>query len=307
MAMITQASLNALRVTFRNDYAKAYSLAQNWYDKVSTTIPSTTKLNTYGWAADLPIMREWANDERKVQNVKEMAYNLINRKFELTYAVLRDDIEDDTLGLYTQQFSNLGMQAKKHPDLLMRDTIQAGQNTACFDGLSFFNTAHPVDIYDISKGTYSNYSASGMALTPQNYETVRALMMGYKGTSGVELGIMPNILLVPPQLEITARRIVQSDMIPSAAGTAPEQNMLKGTADIVVAPELSNQGTRWYLLCTNRGIMPFVYQLRQAAEFTMLTQLTDANVFNLDEYRFGSRIRDNGGYSLPFLAYSASA
>jgi phage major head subunit gpT-like protein len=136
---------------------------------------------------------------------------------------------------------------------------------------------------------------------------VRALMMGYKGTSGVELGIMPNILLVPPQLEITARRIVQSDMIPSAAGTAPEQNMLKGTADIVVAPELSNQGTRWYLLCTNRGIMPFVYQLRQAAEFTMLTQLTDANVFNLDEYRFGSRIRDNGGYSLPFLAYSASA
>lgn len=305
--MITQASLNALRVTFRNDFAKAYGIAANWYDKVSSTMPSSTKLSTYGWAADLPVMREWTDNERTVQNVKELAYNLINRKWELTYSVKRDDLDDDNLGMYTQKFSDLGTQAKKHPDLLMRDTIQAGQNITCYDGLSFFNTAHPVDPYDSSKGTYTNYSASGMALTPVNYDTVRSAMMGYKGTSGVELGIVPKLLLVPPQLEIMAKRICKMDMIPSAAGTASEQNPYEGTADYIVAPELSNQGTRWYLLCIDRGIMPFIYQLRQPAEFQMITNLNDPSVFMLDEFKFGSRMRDNGGFSLPFLAYSAQA
>jgi phage major head subunit gpT-like protein len=306
MAMITSATLNGLRTQFRNDYQKAYSLAPNWYNQISTTIPSSTKLNTYGWAADLPQMREWVG-ERVVRNMKEYAYTLLNKEWELTYAVKRTDIEDDSLGIYTMTFAGLGTQAKKHPDLLLRDVIQAGQNTPCYDGLSFFNTSHYVDPLDAAKGTYSNYSASGMALTSANYESVRATMMAYKGTSGIEMGIIPNVLLVPPSLEVTAKRIVKSSMVPSAAGTAPEDNQLQGTAEIIVAPELANQPTRWYLLSTTMGIMPFVYQLRQAAEFVMLTNPQDPNVFSLNEFRFGSYMRDNAGFSLPFLAYSASA
>ncbi len=306
MAMITSATLNGLRTQFRNDYQRAFTTAPNWYDKISTTIPSSTKTNTYGWAADLPQMREWVG-ERVVRNMKEYSYTLQNLKFELTYAVSRSDIEDDSLGLYTMTFAGLGTQAKKHPDLLLKTTIQAGANTACYDGVSFFNTAHPIDSLDLAKGTFSNYSASGMALTAANYETVRATMMAYKGTSGLELGIQPNILLVPPALEIAAKRIVKSSMVPSAAGTAPEDNQLFGTADIIVAPELSNQPTRWYLLCTTTGIMPFIYQLRQAAEFVMRTNPADPSVFERDEFNFGATIRDNAGFSMPFLAYSAMA
>jgi phage major head subunit gpT-like protein len=302
---ITQATLNALRVRFSNDFAKGYGIAKQWYDKVSTTVPSDGEANIYGWMAELPEMREWLG-ERVVANLKEHAYSLANKRYELTYGVNRDKIADDKLAIYALHFTQLGGRTKKHPDILMRDVMQNGQNALCYNGQNFFSTTHPIDPYQ-NLGTYSNYSASGMALTPANFEAVRATMMNYKGESGTPLGILPNLLVVPPQLEMAAKRILKSTSVPSAAGTAAETNVLEGAADYVVAEDLGGQPTTWYLLCTTRGINPFIYQLREASEFAMLVAANDPNVFNLNEYRFGSTVRDAAGYSLPFLAYKASA
>ena len=78
-------------------------------------------------------------------------------------------------------------------------------------------------------------------------------------------------------------------------------------AKVVVAEELAAYPTAWYLLCTKRSVKPFVYQLRKATEFSCLVNLTDPNVFDNDEFKFGCYVRDNAGYSLPFLAYKALA
>lgn len=235
---ITQANLNALRVTFSRVFQNAYNIAPNWYGDIATTMPSAAKLNTYGWMNNLPQMREWIG-ERVVHNISENAYILFNKKFELTYGVSRTDIEDDanTLGIYNMQFESLGKNAKKHPDQLVATALINGQNTACFDGQPFFAVAHPVNQYEPTLGTYSNYSASGMPLTAANYESVRATMMAYKDAGGIPLGLRPNTLLVPPSLEVQAKRIVESTMVATAAGTAPEDNMLRGTSKIVVAEE----------------------------------------------------------------------
>ena len=305
---ITQPNLNALRVTFSKVYQSAYDVAPNWYGGVAMTMPSAAKLNTYGWMNNLPAIREWLG-ERVVHNISVNNYILYNKKFELTYGVSRTDIEDDanTLGIYNAQFEDLGKNAKKHPDQLIAQVLANGQNALCFDGQPFFSTGHLVNQYDASLGVYSNYSANGMALTAANYEAVRAVMMAYKNAGGIPLGLRPNILLVPPSLEVQAKRIVESTSVATAAGTAAEDNMLRGTAQIIVAEELAAYPTTWYLLVTNRSVKPFVYQLRKPAEFTMLVNLTDPNVFELDEFRFGMYVRDNAGYSLPFLAYKASA
>lgn len=307
---ITAASLQGLRTTFSKIYQSAYALAPTWYEQVSSTMPSGSRFNTYGWMNNLPRMREWLGS-RVIHNISDNAYILVNKKFELTYGVARDAIEDDagTLAIYNDQFADLGRNAKKHPDDLMATALANGQNNACFDGQPFFSTAHPVNPVDPSGplGTYSNYSSSGMPLTAANYEAVRATMMGYKTSGGIPLGIRPNILLVPPTLEMQAKRIVVSQSVATAAGTAAEDNMLAGTATIIVAEELQSAPNTWYLLSTNRGMKPLIYQLRKPAEFTMLVNLTDPNVFESDEFLFGAYIRDNAGYTLPFLAYKAVA
>jgi len=60
----------------------------------------------------------------------------------------------------------------------------------------------------------------------------------------------------------------------------------------------ANAATPYYLMDTTKSIKPFIWQLRDAPEFTMLTNLTDANVFELDEYRMGVRARGVAGYGL---------
>ncbi len=305
--VISQPVLNGLRVRFSNDYAKGYSIAKTWYEKVSSTVPSDGEANVYGWMAELPEMRKWVG-ERMVANIKEHVYQLPNDRYELTYAVNADKIKNDKLAIYALHFKQLGDRTRKHPDLLMQAAMQNGQNVLTYTGVPFFSTTIPIDPYQPGLGTYQNYWSSGMALNAANYEFVRSAMMNFRGESGTPLGIMPDLLVVPPQLEMIAKRILKSSMIPAVSGaSAPETNVLENSAEICVAPDLANQPTRWYLLCTNRGILPFIYQLREASEFAMLTSATDPNVFMLNQYNFGSTVYDAAGYTLPFLASSAQS
>ena len=64
--------------------------------------------------------------------------------------------------------------------------------------------------------------------------TARAAISGMKGDNGRPLGLMPNLLVVPPSLESAARKILNSEY---AAGG--ETNEWKGTAELLVCPWLA--------------------------------------------------------------------
>ena len=73
---------------------------------------------------------------------------------------------------------------------------------------------------------------SKAALDFANYKSARAAMLAFKRDNGEKLGIMPNLLVVPPELEENARKILFADDID---GTS---NIWKGTAELIVTPYL---------------------------------------------------------------------
>jgi phage major head subunit gpT-like protein len=75
---------------------------------------------------------------------------------------------------------------------------------------------------------------SKAALTPANYKAARATMQTYRGDRGRILGVMPNVLVVPPVLEEEARAIVSSALT-DTGGTNP----WAGTAEVIVSPFLA--------------------------------------------------------------------
>jgi phage major head subunit gpT-like protein len=75
---------------------------------------------------------------------------------------------------------------------------------------------------------------SKQTLNAENYATARAAIMGFKGDYGRPLGLVPNLLVVPPSLESAARKILNSEY---AAGG--ETNEWKGTAELMVTPWLA--------------------------------------------------------------------
>jgi phage major head subunit gpT-like protein len=295
--LITPAAIAALQTSFSTRFRDAYSDSPIWHDQLATVVPSSNRTNTYGWMQRLPRMREWLGP-RILQNVSASSYTLANLPYELTVAVDRDDFEDANLGTYAPLMSEMGRQARKWPDELCRNALQAGATTGIgFDGLSFFNVAHPID----PAGVQSNLFAA-TPLTPVNYGDVREAMMSYTGEDGLPLGVMPDCLIVPPQLERQAREILNSTIIADPGGVnAGVSNVLQGSAKLLVVPELANEPARWYLADTSKAIKPLIFQLRKAPELVAKTGPTEDNTFFDKQLIWGVSSRGAVGYGLFFL------
>lgn len=292
---ITTAILAALNTDFSLEFKEGYDATEVWHPKLATQISSTTKSSTYGWVGRVLALREWIGP-RIAANLVAHDYVLPNKSFEGTIELDRDELEDDNLGVFKgMALPSLASAAKKHPDQLIAALFAA--NPAAFDGLSLFNAAHPT--FDEPGTTYSNSFA--LALTAANFSTNWAAMVSYTGEDGQPLMVMPNLLIVPPQLKKTALEIMSSTLIINGAGTAAGENVLKNWADVLVVPELASSPTRWYLADVSKPIKPIVYQLRKPAEFVTRDAPTDPNVFDRKKFLYGVDWRGNVGSSLPFL------
>jgi phage major head subunit gpT-like protein len=65
-------------------------------------------------------------------------------------------------------------------------------------------------------------------------------MMTLKNAEGRPLGLKPNLLVVPPALEATAREILQSQFIlADAAVGGMKSNVWQNSAKLLVVPELA--------------------------------------------------------------------
>jgi phage major head subunit gpT-like protein len=157
MAIVNSATLNALRVGFNKAFEEGKAKAQPQYKAVATVVPSSAKSNTYGWLGQWPRFREWVGD-RVLNSMKEHSYAITNKDFESTVAVDRNDIEDDTIGVYSPMFNEMGYASDVFPDELVFPLLNAGFTNLCYDGQYFFDTDHPVN----SKvdGTGANTSVS---------------------------------------------------------------------------------------------------------------------------------------------------
>lgn len=290
--IVNQANLHGLEVGYSTAFNKSFESTQSNYQKVATVVPSITGEQDYKWLGQMPGMREWIG-EREIQALAAYGYLIKNRKFEMTVGVKRDDIEDDQYGVYTPLFSNMGEAAALHPDDLIFGAMMSGFDAKCYDGLSFFHTAHKV-----GNVTYSN--RSNKKLSRESYMEARSSIMSIRGDKGKSLKLLPDLLVVSPAEEEKARLILEADQID---GTT---NVLKGTAKLLVEPSLAANPHYWFLLCTNRFLKPFIYQLRKKIKFVSLTKDTDENVFLRDEYLYGADGRSNAGYGFWQMAYGST-
>ncbi len=154
--LINAASLSAIYTGVSTAFNEQFGATESEWQKIATLVPSTTAQETYGWLGQLPSLREWVGD-RHIKNLTAHAYTIVNRKFESTVAIGRDKIEDDTYGVLTPLFKEMGHAAATHPDSLVFELLANGLSTDCYDGQPFFDADHPVSKDDLSATTVSAY------------------------------------------------------------------------------------------------------------------------------------------------------
>ena len=289
--IVNQASLKGLDTAFN----KAFSGVENTYDRFATTVPSTTGETNYTWLGQLPTMREWVG-ERTIQNLSAYDYTIKNKDFESTISVPRNSIEDDQYGQYTAVFAQHGEEAARHPDTLCYEVLKNGFTEKCFDGKTFFAEDHPSG----KDGKVKVSNISKKKLSEAEYEKARQSIMMLTGDKGQSLGLVPDLLVVSPSNEKAARLILEADQI---NGTT---NVLKGTAELLVAPELADKKDSWFLLCTNRYLKPIIFQNREKIKIIPKIREDDDNVFMRKEYIWGIDARYNAGYGFWQMAYGST-
>ncbi|WP_299072876.1 Mu-like prophage major head subunit gpT family protein [uncultured Paraglaciecola sp.] len=157
MALVTSAILNGIRTGFRKNFEDGKTKAEPMFNAVATVVPSTTKSNTYGWLGQWPGFREWIGD-RQLKSIKEHAYAISNKDYESTVVVDRNDIEDDSLGVYAPMMNEMGYAARVFPDELVFPLLAAGFTTACYDGQNYFDADHPVNAEVDGSGADTSFS-----------------------------------------------------------------------------------------------------------------------------------------------------
>lgn len=141
--IINQQNLATLFTGFRASFQTGFAGHTSVWNQIATEVPSSTKQERYAWLGQFPNMREWIGD-RQVHNIAASDYSITNKPFELTVGVPRDDIEDDTYGVFTPLFNEMGRSSAALPDQLVFGLLKDGFTQKCYDGQPFFSATHKV-------------------------------------------------------------------------------------------------------------------------------------------------------------------
>lgn len=174
--------------------------------------------------------------EIKHGTVKEQTYKYSVDTFAKMLGIDRRDIINDDLSMFDDTARSLGRTAMRSlSDLVYKVLLANGGN--------FFSAGN---------GNYDD--GADTALASSSLAAGIAKMLSQRDDENRDLDIRARTLLVPPELQQTAKELLMSDFIQRANNDLPTGNALKNSVSLEVEPRLSNadrfSGTSadaWYL------------------------------------------------------------
>jgi len=297
--IINKSNLEAVFINLKTIFNKAFDSAPSIWQQTTMLVPSGSSQNNYNWLSRFPKMRRWVG-EKFIKQFEAFKYAIINEDWEATVAVDRNDIEDDTLGIYAPMAQEAGYSAKQLPDEIDAELKNGAFAALCYDGQYFYDTDHPVAGASVSNKSTVALSAATQAAAAASYGAARLAIMSFKDEEGRPLNLIGDTLEVPPALETVGKMLLEMDKL---ADDTP--NPYKGTAKLVVNPRLTST-TAWFLHVTTRPVKPFIYQERKAPVFVQQTDSQADDVFMRKEFKFGAEARAAGGYAFWQLSYGST-
>ena len=301
---ITTGNLSSLVTAADLRLQSVWDKHYSFMDKIGSTIPCVSTTLLMPWLQIFPQLREWFGD-RKFNDYIANNLSFTPKLWELSVEISRSELEDDMHGIWLSMApERIVRQIKLQPDVLISQQLELNPNT--FDGVAFFGS-HPVDFSKAGSPTTNVNFLLNAALSADNVQTLRAQMINLQGPDGVALNFVPDTIIVPPALELTARQIAFASFYPTASGAGgggsavgPVSNVMQGLYNVIVNPYLTN-ANQWYLVCTSTGISPLLWIERIAPQISYQVNPDDFMVFNRDRFAMGARRRGVAGLGLYYL------
>jgi phage major head subunit gpT-like protein len=219
---------------------------------------------------------------------ERFVWNQEHLEIALGYAITRKAIDDN---LYKTQFqpSNLGLMESfnQTKEIYAANVLNTGSTynaSVGGDGVSLFNTAHPVD-----GNSYPNRPSTDVDL---NEATLLNAMISIRRTfvdqANLKFFARAKKLVIPPELEPVAIRLLNTELRPGTADN--DVNAIRSTAgglsEGYIVNDYLTSTFAWFLLTNVKGL---AYMERIPFETDMQVEFTTDNLLvkGYERYSFG--------------------
>ena len=257
-----------------------YNQIPRQYDKIFDTMKSemalerTVEARYLGYAQ---LKNEGAQTSFDNQAGTRFTYNQEHIEIALGYAITRKAIDDN---LYKTQFmpSNLGLtesfnQTKEIYGANVLNTGNVYNASVGGDGQPLFSTSHPVD-----GNVYANAPSVSVDLNEATLLTAMiAIRRNFIDQAGLKFYARAKKLVVPPELEPIAIRLLQTELRPGTADN--DVNAIRSTAgglsEGYIVNDYLTSPYAWFLLTNVKGL---AYMERIPFETDMQVEFTTDNL-----------------------------
>ena len=198
-------------------------------------------IRNYEFALGMQVERRLVDDDQFNQ-IKRRASNMADA-FNIT-------IETDAAQVFINGFTDDG-------------TNRMGASTNGADAVGLLSAAHP---YSPANSGTTQSNEGTLALTIDNLDTPRQNMRNFTDDQGQLLGVNPDMLLVPPELERTATQLVSERAIYEPNSAQYDVNMFSGRFRPVVWDRLTDSNA-WFLIDSTLMRQHLIWQWRIRPEF----------------------------------------
>lgn len=223
---------------------------------------------TDGRTGSEEVNRMNAGGSIRVVGGEERSLKVNNLDWYTAIGIKHNAINDDRAGDLENWARSSLSQFEKHKDYECFRALNTGAAATFgngYDGLTFFNDSHLDPDAEYQTAQDNSYA---LALSLDNYETVKVAGAAFKGSRGQPVGLNHNLLIVPPDLERTAFQISANREAYDTANR--EANPYAGATNILVAPGGWLDATAWFAIDNSiDGSMPINLQVRQQPRLVM--------------------------------------
>ena len=288
---INAANLTALQKSYSTAFQQGLSFVPPVsIDFLFRDFPSTTAANFYAWMEQIPGFREWVGD-RVFKNVRGQKFEILNRDWEDSVSMARNEIEDDQYGVYTPLVQMMGeaWTLKKYQLVI---AVLTG-NPLCFTGKAIFADDHPY-----GDNTVDNVVTS--ALTEATFNAAILAAAGWKFSNDELCRTRFTHLLHGPKLHEAAFHIVDAQFHVSG-GVQIDNPNYKRVQRIELEDLSGDQDDYWYLIDASKPIKAVARQIRREASPLMDTRVEE--VMRTGKFDVMADGRAAAGPTFPHLVY----
>lgn len=240
--------LSDVKELFQNNYRSYYQL---FTEEVRTDVQSYRVLGEADFASFTPISQGTPLEIASFSTPLERSFTTY--KYGRLHEWDGDVVATDVYDRVPKQGKKLMRAGMRTWELVYAQYINLATNaaTATLDGLSLANAAHT-----LATGTYSNSaSGAGSVLSDASLQTGIASIMKQPSWEGDPSGMRgPFILVVPPELEGTARKLEMSKLVIGSNNN--DINWAGGRIARVVVSPFFTSATAWALIAADADENP---------------------------------------------------